>query len=317
MLIWKSLAEARRALAKNNTGTAVTIGNFDGVHRGHRAIMAKTRELAAQKQAFAMALSFTNHTASLFGETPLLLNSVTVWRELLAGEGLDILMEVEFDKEFAGLEPEDFFQTWLVEGLKVKALVIGYDFKFGAGGRGDFRLLKQLAAAHDLQIERVAPVTEAGEVISSSKIRRLLAEGRIETANQMLGYNFLIEGEVSHGEKRGRRIGFPTVNLRLESKYLAPCFGVYLVRLFSGKKSFFGLANVGVKPTFGEYAPLVEVHLFDAAGDFYNQSVRVEFLKYIRPENRFADAEALKSQIAKDVATARQLLSVFNHERRS
>ena len=308
MKIWNSILQARGELAKSKANTVVTIGNFDGVHRGHQAIIQRTVELAEQGENLALTLTFLNHTEGLWGEKPFLLNMPSIRRELLARLGLNFLLEIEFEANFAALEPEVFFQTWLIDALKVKTLVIGHDFHFGAGDRGDYHLLQELGAAKGVAIERLAPVYQDGTIISSSRIRELLAEGRIDHANQLLGYPFVIEGEVVTGEQRGRKLGYPTANIHLEPEFLLPCYGVYLVRLTSGTTAYFGIANVGIKPTFGKFSPLVEVYLFDLELNLYHQLVRVEFLKFIRPENRFSGPEALKTQIANDIQIAKSFL---------
>jgi riboflavin kinase/FMN adenylyltransferase len=308
MHIWKTILQARQELSKTKAATVVTIGNFDGVHHGHQAIMRRTLELARQMNCLAVVLTFHNHTDGFWGEPPFLLNSPALRRQLLAGQGIDRLLEVEFDRNFAVLEPETFFHTWLVEGLHAQAVVVGYDFCFGANQRGNYQLLKDLGREALVAVEQVAPVNLDGEVISSSKIRQLLAEGQIDRANRMLGYPFSITGVVEHGEKVGRQMGFPTANIQLDGRYLLPCYGVYLVKLSFDKKGFYGLANVGIKPTFGKYLPKVEVYLFDMEINLYQQLVQVEFIRFIRPENRFSGPEALKKQIARDVEVAKTYL---------
>lgn len=311
MKVWQSILMARRELTAEKIQTAVTIGNFDGVHRGHQQIMKQTVELARKRGLMAIALTFLNHTESLLGEPPLLINMPSLRRELLAKQGLDAVLEVAFDQDLAELTPETFLKTWLLEGLRARLIVVGYDFRFGCEGRGDFQLLRDFGVTHGLEVERIAPVLEGGTVIGSSKIRQLLAEGNLELANQMLGYPFVIEGAVVTGEQLGRTMGFPTANIRLEPRYLLPCYGVYLVRMLVGTRSYFGIANVGIKPTFQGSTPLVEVYLFDVEINLYQQLVRVEFLRFIRPENRFVGLEALKQQIEKDVETAKGMLELL------
>ena len=311
MRIWNSILEARQELAKTKQSTVITIGNFDGIHLGHQEIMRRTVELAKAKNALATVFSFSNHSESIFSEQPFLINTPQIRQKLLEQQEIGALLEIEFDYRFAKIEPEEFFEKWLVEGLHVQALVVGYDFKFGAEGRGDFTLLKELGSKYDIEIQKVAPIYQQNTVISSSYIRQLLAEGHIEKANQMLGYYFVLEGEVISGEKRGRNLGYPTANLQLDPEYLLPCYGVYLVRLTTEAKCFYGIANVGIKPTFGKYRPLVEVYLFDVEINLYHKPVKVEFIKFIRPENRFSGPESLKNQIARDVAAAKELLLEF------
>jgi len=309
MIIWNSILEARRELLKENRRTAVTIGNFDGVHRGHQAIMRRTVELTREEGGLAVVLSFSNHSDDLLGERPFLLNNPALRKQLFERQGVDALLEVPFDRDFAAMEAETFFRQWLVEGLKIRSLVVGYDFRFGASGKGDYHLLRELADASGVHLERIPPVMEGDTIISSSVIRQLLAQGQIELANKMLGYPFTIDGPVVKGEQIGRRLGFPTANIRIEPQYLLPCYGVYLVRMIDGEKGFYGLANVGIKPTFGQYKPLVEVYLMDVEVNLYGHHVRIEFLRFIRPENRFSGPESLQRQINHDLETARKYLN--------
>lgn len=308
MKIWNSILQARQEIVKLKLSSVVTIGNFDGVHRGHQAIIGRTLANAHQLKSLAIALTFSNHTESLLGEAPFLLNMPFIRRELLAKQGLDALLEVEFTQTLADLEPETFFKTWLIEALNIRALVVGHDFRFGSAGRGDLQLLEQMAVENGILLERIAPIQEGGATISSSKIRQFLAEGHIEQANRMLGYNFMIEGEVIEGEQLGRKLGYPTANIRLKPEYLLPCYGVYLVRLSVENSFYFGIANVGIKPTFGISNPLVEIYLFEVELNLYHKIVRVEFFRFIRPENRFAGPEALRAQIERDVEAAQGLL---------
>jgi riboflavin kinase / FMN adenylyltransferase len=310
MKIWKTLAEANEQLSALKTVSAVTIGNFDGVHQGHQAIIGRTIELAKRISGQAVVVSFSVHTEFALGHQPPLINQPVIRDELLSKLGFDALLEIEFDREFSALSPETFFQTWLVEGLKACSLVVGYDFRFGFEGRGDFNLLQQLCVAKQIMIEQIAAVAENEEIISSSKIRKLIAKGDIELANKMLGYPFEIAGVVVQGEQRGRILGFPTANIHLDPQYLLPAYGVYLVEFVVDRVIYYGIANVGVKPTFGVYTPLIEVHLLDTCLDLYQKEVRIRFLIFIRPEIRFSDAEALKTQIAKDVQVSRTYLHI-------
>lgn len=308
MEIWNSILQAKQEIDKLKSSSVATIGNFDGVHRGHQAIIGRTLSNAHNLNSLAIAVTFSNHTESLLGKAPLLINIPSIRKDLLAKQGLDALLEVKFTKDLAELEPDTFFKTWLIEGLNVRAVVVGYDFRFGCAGRGDYQLLRQMAEANDVILERIPPVQEEGAVISSSRIRQLLAEGQIDQANRMLGYNFLIEGEVIEGEQLGRRLGYPTANIRLQPEYLLPCYGVYLVKLSVENKAYYGIANVGIKPTFGKTNPLVESYLFNVELNLYHKIVRIEFLKFIRQERNFESPEALRAQIAKDIETAQSYL---------
>jgi riboflavin kinase/FMN adenylyltransferase len=307
MQIWNSIEEAGREVSAfdTNTYSVVTIGNFDGVHQGHQAIIGRVVELARAKKLLSMVLTFTNHTGSLFGKRPPLLNQPDFRRELLQRQGLNALLEVEFDETVAKLSPERFFEEWLVEHLRVRNIVIGHDFKFGVKGSGDYRLLRKLAAEHPIEIEQIPPVLHQGTVISSSRIRHLIRHGHIEAANECLGYPFSVTGTVVTGEQRGRGLGFPTANIYQAPEYLLPAYGVYLVTFTVAGRAYDGIASVGVKPTFGVYDPLIEVHLFDVNLDLYRQTARVEFIRFIRPEVRFHNSNELREQIVKDIETAK------------
>ncbi len=305
MQIWNSIKQAAQSIAAANTYSAITIGNFDGIHRGHQAIIRRTVELGQAKNLLSMVLTFTNHTGSFLGERPLLLNQPGLRRELLRRQGLDAILEVEFDHELAKLHPEPFFNEWLVERLRARAIVVGHDFKFGAKGSGDYRLLRRIGSERQIDIEQIPPIHANGIIISSSKIRQLIRHGQIELANQMLGYRFAIIGEVVAGEQRGRRLGFPTANIRLAPEYLLPAYGVYLVAFTVEGQTYDGIAGVGVKPTFGVYDPLIEVHIFDLSMDLYNKTVQIEFVRFIRPEIHFPNADTLRQQITKDIETAK------------
>lgn len=309
MQIWNSIEEAGRAIAGAHAYSAVTIGNFDGVHRGHQAIIQRIAALSREYRLLSVVLTFATHTGNLLGKQPPLINPPDLRRELLKHQGLDAVLEVRFDEQLAKLRPERFFQEWLVERLRVKNMVIGHDFKFGAGGAGNYHLLNNLAKSQSIHIEQIPVVlSSGGTAISSSKIRHLIRHGHMEQANEMLGYPFTMIGEVVEGEQRGRSLGFPTANICPAPEYLLPAYGVYLVNFTVEEKKYSGIASVGVKPTFGIHDPLIEVHLFDVSLDLYHKTARVEFVKFIRPEVRFRNAADLKKQIAKDIETARETI---------
>lgn len=312
MRIWRSLYEAEQEIIKNNVRTILTIGNFDGVHRGHQAIMKRIRELKEDLSGWGVALVFVNHTESVLGKTPFLLNSKSLQRELLSQQGLDAILEIEFDAAIAEITAVDFFFNWIETGFHAAALVVGHDFHFGADGQGDYRLLGTLSRQQRIHLEQIPPICESDMIISSSNIRKLLSRGEMEMANRMLGYSFIIEGMVTTGIQLGRKLGYPTANLQLEPGLQLPCYGVYLVRLNSEGRVYHGLANLGVKPTFDGTLPLLEVYLFDVRVDLYHKVVRVEFLHFIRPERRFSGPNSLQKQIEQDVALAKQLLE--SHE---
>lgn len=308
MQVWHSLEEARNALA--SVSTALSIGVFDGVHRGHQAVLAMLREEAERRGLYGIVLTFTQHPAILArGEAPPLLCPPDLRLEYLSELGVSGVALIPFDAGLADLSPPDFVRDWLCDALRVRLMVVGHDFRFGAGGAGEAELLASLGSrCCGLEVAVVPPVMVDGSVVSSTAIRWALSAGDIAAANRLLGRAFTVRGQVVGGSRRGRSMGFPTANITLPPGSLWPRFGVYLTRARWGGEEFFGLANVGVKPTFGRNEPGIEIHLLDFAGDLYGAAIDLEFLEFIRPERRFASAEELRAQIAADLDGARSIL---------
>jgi riboflavin kinase/FMN adenylyltransferase len=290
------------------TSTVLTIGNFDGVHLGHRALlgelMAKARELALP----ATVLTFEPHPRELFApdQAPARLASMRDKLELLAECGVDRVHVCRFDRKLAGLTAEQFIERILVRGLSVRHLIIGDDFRFGKARGGDFTLLQNAGHAHRFVVEAMRTVDFGGLRVSSSAVRDALAAGDIERAELLLGRPFVIAGRVMDGKKIGRTIGFPTANIQVRRKRL-PLSGVFAVTV-SGIDSvpLAGAANIGVRPTVAEgLKPVLEVHLLDFDRDIYGAHVDVNFLHKLRAEAKFDSLDSLKAQIARDVADVR------------
>ena len=290
------------------TSTVLTIGNFDGVHLGHRALlgelMAKARELALP----ATVLTFEPHPRELFApdQAPARLASMRDKLELLAECGVDRVHVCSFDRKLASLTAEQFIEQILVRGLSVRHLIIGDDFRFGKARAGDFALLQKAGREHRFVVEAMRTVDFDGLRVSSSAVREALAAGDIERAERLLGRPFVIAGRVMDGRKIGRTIGFPTANIQVRRKRL-PLSGVFAVTV-SGIDSgpLPGAANIGVRPTVAEgLKPVLEVHLLDFDRDIYGLHVDVNFLHKLRNEAKFESLDALKAQIARDVADVR------------
>lgn len=287
-------------------GAAVAIGNFDGVHRGHQALIAHTKTLGPKLGI----LVFEPHPQEYFKPdgprfrlTPFRAKS-----RLLEHYGADILYALHFDAHLAALTADEFVAKVLVEGIGVRHIVVGQDFQFGKGRTGNIELLKARGAERGFAVTTFDLVGSGPEAkISSTRIREALRDGKPESAAQLLGHWWTVEGRVQPGDKRGRTIGFPTANVSLEG-YLEPALGVYAVRVEVGGKTYDGVANFGRRPTFDKKDVLLEVHIFDFAGDIYGQQIIVSFVTYLRPELKFAGLDALKAQIAADSQTARNLL---------
>ena len=292
-------------------GAVVALGNFDGVHRGHRALVEAVLAEAGEERPSA-ALTFEPHPRAFFApDKPMFrLTDARAKEIVFARLGLDGLITRRFDAELAATGAADFVNGHLKERLGVSGVVIGHDFHFGRGREGTPTILAALCEAAGLTCRIVPPVSlGAGEApISSSAIRAALTGGDITDANALLGYRWFVLGEVRHGEKRGRTLGFPTANLALESCELA--HGIYAVRarLADGRLRD-GVASYGRRPTFDDGRPLLETFLFDFEGDLYGQELAVEFLAFIRGEERFANAEALVARMQIDAREARAAIA--------
>ncbi len=287
-------------------GAAVAIGNFDGVHLGHQALLKHAKTLGAQLGV----LVFEPHPQEFFkpGGERFRLTPFRAKARLLERFGVDVLYALHFDAAFSGLSAEDFVAKVLVQGLGVKHIVVGQDFQFGKGRAGNIELLKARGREQGFAVSTFDLVGIGPEAkISSTRIREALRAGKPEVATQLLGHAWTVEGRVEQGDKRGRTIGFPTANVSLEG-YLEPALGVYAVRVEIAGKSYNGVANFGRRPTFDKKDVLLEVHIFDFAEDVYGQQIVVSFIAYLRPEQKFPGLDALKAQIAKDSETARAIL---------
>jgi riboflavin kinase / FMN adenylyltransferase len=295
-------------------GAVIALGNFDGVHRGHQAVIGTARELARQMDSKLGVMTFEPHPRSYFqpDTPPFRLSPFRIKVRHMESFGVDLLYALRFDAKLAALSAEDFVSDILVAGFGVRHVVIGYDFKFGAGRRGDGDFLIQQGEINEFGVSVVQPARDVvDEVYSSSLIRDYLRNGQPQRAAALFGHLWEIEGRVLHGDQRGRTIGFPTANVDL-GEYMRPAFGVYAVRAGvpqDGRVVWYdGVANLGLRPTVGGERLLLEVHLFDYAGDLYGQHLRVALVDFLRPERKFTDFSALKAQIDDDARQARQLL---------
>jgi riboflavin kinase/FMN adenylyltransferase len=293
----------------------VVLGNFDGVHRGHQAVIGRAAVDARRLGAPLVILTFEPHPRRFFrpDEPPFRITPFRSKAIQLAALGVDVLMVLRFDEAMSKMHAEDFVRNVLIGGLAPRQVTVGYDFHFGHKRGGTPAMLQEMMpAAGDCRVDVVEPVASAdGEVYSSTKIRDYLATGRPGLAAALLGRPFEIEGRVERGDQRGRTIGFPTANLTLGA-YLRPAFGVYAVRAGIGDGDapewFDAVANLGVRPTVDGQRLLLETHLFDTDRDIYGQHLRIGLIEYIRPERRFDGLDALKAQIAEDCAAARRIL---------
>lgn len=287
---------------------AVTIGNFDGVHRGHRAILERLHAVAARRGETPLVVTFANHTSEVVRHSwPPLLMDVEERLEAIAASGINDILLLDFTEALSHLTAEQFFGQLIAAGAG--SFVVGHDFRCGAGGVGTTRYLLEYVGQKGLCAVVVPAVRMNREIVSSTRVRQLIADGRIDEARHLLGHPFRMGGEVCHGEARGRTLGFPTANLTIESHRIIPRYGVYLVSAtIDGGQVHYGLGNVGVKPTFREMPPLLEVFLMDFDADIYGCRMEVDFLSFLRAERRFGSAEELIAQMRQDVTEGRKRL---------
>ncbi len=294
-------------------GGAIALGNFDGVHRGHQALIARTAEQATALGRPLVALTFEPHPRRFFvtDTGPFRLTLPPAKVRLLERYGVQAVLAQRFDAAFAAVTADDFIDDVLIAGLGARHVVCGYDFTFGARRSGNVEMLRAAGARRGFGVTVLDPVMREGEIYSSTRIREALRAGWPSEAAELLGHAWEIEGVVEKGDQRGRTIGFPTANVAL-GEHLRPRFGVYAVRtLIAGdaeEKWRPGVANLGRRPTVGKLQENFEVHLFDFAADLYGKVLRVQIVDFIRPEMKFAGLDQLKAQIGADGEAARKIL---------
>jgi len=290
---------------------ALTVGNFDGLHRGHQAMLQRLLDGARARGLQSCVLTFEPHPREFFAPqaAPTRLTSLREKLELLAAHGVARTHVQRFDRAFASLAPEVFVEQVLAGRLRARWLMIGEDFRFGAKRAGDVRLLGDLARRHGCEVEILPAVTRLGVRVSSSAVRAALASGNLDAAEELLGRPYSISGRVVHGRKLGRELGFATANVQLKHNR-PPLSGIFAVRVHGvGASSRPAVASLGVRPTItASGRAVLEVHLFDFSADLYGAHMRVEFLHKIRDEEKYSDLGALKAQIERDCEAARTFL---------
>ncbi|MFA6313450.1 MAG: bifunctional riboflavin kinase/FAD synthetase [Sterolibacterium sp.] len=312
MLVFRGIPE------RATTSTILTIGNFDGVHRGHQALLERLTAHARRTALPAAVLTFEPHPREFFApeQAPARLTSLREKLNLLEASGVDQVYVCRFDARLAALGAETFIERILVRGLSTRHLMIGDDFRFGKGRSGDFALLQSAGATHRFGVEAMPTLDWQGERVSSSAVREALEEGDIEHAGRLLGRPYCIAGRVVAGEKIGRQLGFPTANVQLKRKRLALAgiFAVTVSGIPGGAPPWPGAASLGVRPTLGAgLKPVLEVHLLDFDGDVYGAHVSVNFLHRLRDEAKYNSLDALKAQIALDVDATRNYFATIQN----
>lgn len=297
-------------LKDRHHGCVVTIGNFDGVHQGHQKIIDRLKAKAAELNLPTCIINFEPYPQEFFSgeQAPARLSRTVDKIKVYQAKEIDRLLVLKFNSALQNLSGEEFIQQILIDGLGTRHLIVGDDFQFGKNRSGNYQLLKEMGEKHGYSVEPLLTVSDQGERISSTRIRHCLEQGDLEEAARLLGHPFSICAKVTHGQKLGRTIGFPTANLPTHRKK-TPVLGVYAVTTVVDGQTVNGVANIGKRPTVNGVAILLEVHLFDFKGDLYGKRLTVQLLHRIRDEKKFDSFDLLKKQIEKDVQTAREYFS--------
>jgi riboflavin kinase/FMN adenylyltransferase len=307
MLIYDDIEDLKNV---NIPGSVVTIGNFDGVHLGHKELIKKVKQRAEELTLPSIIITFDPHPLKVIGgKCPPVITPTKQKLELLEKEGVDIVVCLKFDKKMAELSGLKFVEIYLINLVKMKEIVIGYDYRFGKNREGNFELLKELGNKYNFKVWKVDPVFFDGEIVSSTRIRNLVQQGKVLEVRPLLGRFYQVFGQVVEGHKRGSKLlGIPTANLNLIDE-LVPKIGVYAVFAEIDKKKYPAVANVGYNPTFENKVLSVEVHIFDFNKNIYDKELRVHFIQRIRSEKKFSSILKLKEQILKDIETAKKILA--------
>lgn len=291
----------------------VTLGTFDGVHKGHQQILKRIKERAKALNGESILLTFWPHPRMVLqpdDNNLQLLNTIDEKIELLEKSGLDNLIIIPFTLEFSRITYLDFIRDFLVEKLNTKAIIVGYDHHFGKNREGSFEQLEECAPIYNFELEQVPAEMDGDISISSTKIRNAILEGNVKKAASCLGYPYMVNGKVVSGRKMGRELGFPTANIEVDEKYkLVPADGVYAVQVKIAEKLYNGMANIGNRPTFFGLSKALEVNIFDFNEQIYDAKISIFFMEKLRKETKFANVEALKEQLSADKREALRVLT--------
>ena len=312
MKIYRDLSQIKESFPN----ACVTIGNFDGVHLGHQLLFGEVVQRAYRCDGTSVAVTFDPHPLQVLRPQGIKLISTCEQKiELIEHAGIDVLIIIPFSMKFAGITAHHFVDDILLKTLGVKELVVGYDYAFGKGRVGNIDFLREQGVAKGFSVTVVPAHYEQDFLVSSTKVRELVAEGRMADARTLLGRYYQIRGEVQLGQQRGgKEIGFPTANLNMETEDLIPKMGVYVCQAICEGKCYGGVLNIGVNPTFGEDRLVAETHIFDFNQDIYGKPIKVNLLRFLRSEVKFSGIKELSAQIAKDVIQAKEILTEQRQE---
>lgn len=293
----------------------LTIGNFDGVHKGHKALFSKVKERAEHIDGISAVMTFDPHPLKIMNRnsSPPIITPTPQKIELIEESGIDVLLCIKFTKDFASITAEDFVENILVKRLGIKEIVVGYDYSFGYKRQGNIKLLKEMGEKYGYIVHVLSPVKINNTLVSSTTIRKLIMEGRLHEARPLLGRDYQVRGTVVKGKNRGARLlGFPTANLRLIDE-LIPKTGVYAVKLNFDNHTYDGVTNIGYNPTFDDKTLCIETHILDFSGDLLGKTIMINFIERLRDEKRFDGVDELATQISKDIEDAREILKRKNY----
>ncbi|MBN2175016.1 MAG: bifunctional riboflavin kinase/FAD synthetase [Bacteroidales bacterium] len=306
MKIYHNLSDFR-----GSNFAVVTVGTFDGLHIGHQMIIARMKEFARQNSGDIILVTFDPHPRQVLNSNKTEIKFISTQKrkiELLDRFGIDHMIVIPFTREFAATSSEDFIREYLVKKLRAKMLIVGYDHHFGKNREGNYEKLKSLGKAYGFEVEEIPAQFVDGIAVSSTKIRTALREGDVETANKMLGYEYSITGKVIEGNKIGRKIGFPTANIDVGDEYkLIAAGGVYACKVDIEGDTYFGMGNIGTRPTIGKHDFTTEVHIFDFNREIYGKEITIFFLNRIREEQKFENLDKLKEQLHSDKERVKRL----------
>lgn len=293
--------------------TVTALGNFDGIHKGHQALIDEAVNTAKEMGLKSAVFTFSNHPRNVLAGDCVVKNVIYADEKmrLLEKAGIDYLFSVDFDKYIMSRTPEEFVDEILVRKFRMKAAVCGFNFTYGYKAAGTSESLTEYAGSKGIKVHVIDPVKVDGEIVSSTLIRRLVEEGRMEKVRDMMGRPYMIRGEIVHGNKLGGPVlGFPTCNTTLDKNMVAPLKGAYVTKCVIGSAEYASMTNVGTKPTIGDYQTNVETHIFDFDKDVYGRQIEVYFLSLIRPEQKFASLDELIAQLVRDKKYAREKLGI-------
>lgn len=301
------------SLIKKDKNTVLTIGTFDGIHLGHQKIIEKVKKKASLNRARSLVVTFNPHPKKILSKAGNIKILSTLKEKITTLENLGIenLFVIEFTKEFSQIPAENFFTDYIIKGTGIKEIIIGYDHHFGKGRNGGFETLMEMGQGHNFSVDRVGEVEFGGDIISSTKIRSALAGGEIGIVNSYLGRYYTFGGTVVRGDRRGRLLGFPTANIKLdEEDKLLPALGIYMVEFIVSNNNYYGLLSIGRRPTFYNSGDIVpEVYVYDFDKEIYDEYVTVNVIERLRGEEKFSSAEELIEQMNKDKELGLEILS--------